>query len=116
MKTTGNVSSHEGCNPEWEREEAYRNEWQHSAWGDELWDEGAYYKVEDLLNTALWEEETKHDFWINWDSAVFERELTNADVQKTIQYLYEYQPRVPFSQVKNPTQKQISSFLQKLCK
>lgn len=76
MKTTGNWSSHEGCNPEWEREEAYRNEWQHSAWGDELWDEGAYYKVKDLLNTALWDEETKHDFWINWDSAVFERELT----------------------------------------
>ena len=104
-----------GPDPDWDNDDAYQVDKEHAGHGDDLWDQDAYYKVEDLLNTTLWDDDTKDDFWMNWDNAVDAREVTNAVVQEPIEYLYQYQPRVPFSEVKNPTQKQISAFIRKVC-
>jgi len=104
-----------GPDPDWDNDDAYQEAKENACHGDDLWDQAAYYKVEDLLNTTLWDDDTKDDFWLNWDNAVYAREVTNSVVQETIEYLYQYQPRVPFSQVKNPTQKQISAFIRKVC-
>ena len=118
MKTTGNWSDHEGCNPEWEKDDAYREAWEVSTWGDELFDEKAYHRIDDLVETARWDDETKHRFMLAIN-CMDEDEMTNLKVAKTLDYLRQYQPNYmgrPYTDITNPTQKQICSFITKLCK
>lgn len=100
-----------GPPPEWENEDAYNAAWEVASHGDELYEENLEFKIDNLLDTALWDDDTKHEF--GWRLPL--GEMTNGEMQQVIDYLWQYQPRVPFSQVKNPTQKQISAFIQKVC-
>jgi hypothetical protein len=97
-------------NPEWEMEDAYNAAWREAGHTDDLYEHSLTWKIENLLETTLWDEDTKQSFALDlplW--------MTNGEMQDLIDYLYEHQPRVPFSQVKNPSQKQISAFIRKVC-
>ena len=107
MNTPDNIL---GPPPEWEHDEAYRAAWLEASRGDELYDDGLEYRISDLVDTATWDEETKHEFCVDLDD-----DMTNGQMQEVIEYLLQYQPRTPFSEVKNPTQKQISTFIRKVC-
>ena len=99
-----------GPNPEWEQEEAYQAAYRAAAYGDDLFDQSLYYRMDQLLDTAMWDEETKHEFG---SSLPFE--MTNGEMLDVIDYLWQHQPRVPFSEVKNPSQKEITAFIRKVC-
>ena len=99
-----------GPNPEWEKEDAYHEAWREADHTDPLYEHGLVDKIENLLETTMWDEDTKNAFALElplW--------MTNGEMKDVIDYLYEYQPRVPFSQVKNPSQKQITAFIRKVC-
>lgn len=99
-----------GPNPEWEHEDAYREAWRAAGHRDELYDSSLVYKIEDRIDSALWDEETKHEFSISLPQF-----MTNGEMSDVLDYLWQYQPRTPYSQVKNPTQKQINAFIRKVC-
>lgn len=104
-----------GPNPEWEQDDAYQGAYEAACYGDELWDKEQYWRCEEMLETAMWDEETKHNFWLEFELLVCECDVNNRTVADTIHYLRQYQPRVPYSEVKNPTQKQINAFIRKVC-
>ena len=99
-----------GPNPEWEQEDAYQKAYRAAGYGDDLFDQSLYYRMDQLLDTAMWDEETKHEFG---SSLPFE--MTNGEMLDVIDYLWQHQPRVPFSEVKNPSQKEITAFIRKVC-
>jgi hypothetical protein len=41
--------------------------------------------------------------------------MSNGEMLDVIEYLWDYQPKTPFSEVKNPSQKQINAFIRKVC-
>jgi len=98
-------------NPEWEMEDAYNAAWREACPGDELYDTNLEYRLDMLLDTATWDDDTKHEF--GWRLPT--HEMTNGELSDVIEYLLQYQPRTPFSEVKNPTQKQILAFIRKVC-
>jgi hypothetical protein len=99
-----------GPNPEWEQEDDFHAAYRAAGYGDNLFDQSLYYRMDQLLDTAMWDEETKHEFG---SSLPFE--MTNGEMLDVIDYLWEHQPRTPFSEVKNPSQKEITAFIRKVC-
>ena len=99
-----------GPPPQWEQEDAYQAAWRAAGYGDELYDTSLYYRIDSLLDTAMWDEDTKHEF-----GSELPAEMTNGEMMDVIDYLWDHQPKVPFSQVKNPSQKEISAFIRKVC-
>ena len=77
---------------------------------DELYNDKLPEKIEDLVESALWDEHTKHEF-----HCALPVDMSNGEMLDVIEYLWEYQPKTPFSEVKNPTQKQIGTFIRKVC-
>ena len=79
-------------------------------YGDELFDDKLSHRIEELVESALWDEQTKHQF-----HCALPIDMSNGEMNEVIEYLWEYQPKTPFSEVKNPSQKQISAFIRKVC-
>lgn len=79
-------------------------------YGDELYNSGLSQNLEDLVESALWDEDTKHEF-----HCALPIDMSNGEMLDIIEYLWDYQPKTPFSEVKNPSQKQINAFIRKVC-
>tara|TARA_R100001163_G_scaffold58040_1_gene46207 strand:+ start:257 stop:586 length:330 start_codon:yes stop_codon:yes gene_type:complete len=77
---------------------------------DELYNDKLPQKIEDLVESALWDEQTKHEF-----HCALPVDMSNGEMLDVIEYLWDYQPKTPFSEIKNPTQKQIGTFIRKVC-
>ena len=97
-------------NPEWELDEAYREAWLEAREGDSLYDNGLWLKVDRMIWSTTWDHDTKNEFL---DS--LPEDMSNGEREEVLDYLRQYQPRVPFTEVKNPSQKQINAFIRKVC-
>lgn len=101
---------HVSWSPTNEDNEADEARYRAARYPDELYNNELEYKIHDLVETALWDDDTKHEF-----SCALPVHMSNGEMLDVIDYLWEYQPKTPFSEVKNPTQKQINAFIRKVC-
>lgn len=101
---------HVSWSPTNEDNEADEARYRAACYPDELYNPELHYKMHDLIETALWDDDTKHEF-----SCALPVHMSNGEMLDVIDYLWEYQPKTPFSEVKNPTQKQINAFIRKVC-
>lgn len=85
-------------------------EWAEATRGHELYNDDLEFRIDDRITTALWDEDTKHEFGV-----ALPMNMSNGEMKSILAYLDQYQPSVPYSEVKNPTQKQISTFIRKVC-
>lgn len=99
-----------GPPPEWEEEDAYREAWRQAGRTDDLYDQALEYKLDAMIENATWDDDTKNEFALSLPD-----EMTNGEMVDVIEYLWQYQPKTPFSEVKNPSQKEISAFIRKVC-
>lgn len=81
---------------------------------DEGFDFSLYSRVDAMLQNAVLDEESYERLGRTLDELFFTDELTHDHLDEMRIYLTPLQRSVPYSQVKNPTQQQITAFIRKV--
>lgn len=83
--------------------------------GDEDFDFAFFTRVEGMLQNSILDEESFENLGAVMDFLYYRDALTHNQLDEIRIYLTPLQRSVPYSQVKNPTQKQINAFIRKVC-
>lgn len=83
--------------------------------GDEDFDDAFFSRVEGMLQNSILDEDSFERLGATMDTLYYADELTHNQLDEIRIYLTPLQRSVPYSQVKNPTQKQINAFIRKVC-
>ena len=104
---------HVSWSPTQEDNEADEKAYREAGPTDDLYDGELWNKVDELVESAKWDDDTKHEYML-----ALPDDLTNGQMLDCIEYLNQYQPwalGVPYKDIVNPSQKEIAKFIKTIC-